>query len=433
MAQASKIKLTDRKLKSLKPAKRGERYQILDDREAGFGVRVTDKGTVTFVLRARYPGGGNSRRALGEYPSMGLEEAREKAHEWHKLIKRGVDPTDIEREARQAEQRKRANSFAAVAEDFITDKLPGERRGKEVERDIRREFIPAWGGRPITDIADTDVLAIIKAKKRTAPVQARNLLALAKRFFTWAVDQRCYGIRTSPADQIKANKIIGEKVSADRTLSDDELFALWRTAGRIGYPRGPVYRMLILTALRLNEAADASWSEFDLPNKLWTIPAARMKGKNGKARPHAVPLTSDMLAILADLPRFKRGQFLFSTAHGATPVWVGDKIKKRIDDRMLRTLRALARRRGDDPSRITLARWTNHDIRRTVRSHLSRLKIAEEAREAVLAHVRPGIAGVYDKHDYLDEKREALELWEARLRTIVTPPPANVVELRAAR
>ena len=79
---------------------------------------------------------------------------------------------------------------------------------------------------------------------------------------------------------------------------------------------------------------------------------------------------------------------------------------------------------------MELPHWTNHDIRRTVRSRLSRLKIAEEAREAVLAHVRPGIKGVYDKHDYLDEKREALELWAARLRSIVSPAPANVVPLK---
>jgi hypothetical protein len=71
--------------------------------------------------------------------------------------------------------------------------------------------------------------------------------------------------------------------------------------------------------------------------------------------------------------------------------------------------------------------WTNHDIRRTVRSNLSRLKVSEEAREAVMAHVRPGIKGTYDLHDYLDEKREALDLWAARLRSIVEPPPTDVV------
>jgi hypothetical protein len=93
----------------------------------------------------------------------------------------------------------------------------------------------------------------------------------------------------------------------------------------------------------------------------------------------------------------------------------------------------MARLRGDNPSTVVLKTWVNHDIRRTVRTHLSALKIPEEVREAVLAHVRPGIKGAYDKHDYLDEKREALVSWASRLRDIVELPPANVVKLAKAR
>jgi integrase len=293
--------------------------------------------------------------------------------------------------------------------------------------------MPQWGRRPVTDITDLDILNVVKAKRQTAPAQARNLLGIAKRLFAWAVDQRCYGLKTSPAVELKPTRIVGEKVSGDRILNDDELFALWRAAQRTPYPHGPVYQILVLTALRLNEAADASWPEFEMLKRLWTIPAARMKGKNGKARSHVVPVTDDILAILEKLPRFRKGERLFSTTFGATPVWMTDKVKKRIDERMLRTLRALARRRGYDPAKVMLPPWKNHDIRRTIRSGLSRLKITEEAREAVLAHVRPGINGTYDHHDYLDEKREALELWAARLRTVTEPAPANVISLDAMR
>jgi integrase len=273
-------------------------------------------------------------------------------------------------------------------------------------------------------------LTVIKAKKRTAPAQARNLLGIAKRLFAWTVDQRCYGLKQSPCDNLKPNAIVGEKVTGERVLSDDELFALWRAIKRLPYPYGPVYRLLLLTALRLNEAADASWPEFDFRNHLWVIPASRMKGKNGKTRSHAVPLTDDMLTLLERLPRFKSGEYLFSTTFGVSPVWMSDKVKKRLDARMLRTLRALVRRRGDNPAKIQLPPWTNHDIRRSVRSRLSRLRISEEAREAVLGHVRPGIKGVYDHHDYAPEKREALELWAAQLRAIVSPPDSNVIRFR---
>jgi integrase len=158
-----------------------------------------------------------------------------------------------------------------------------------------------------------------------------------------------------------------------------------------------------------------------------------MKGKNHKARAHVVPLTDEMIAVLESLPRFTgkdAGLFLFSTTMGKGPVWMNKKVKDRLDVRMVRTLRALARMRGEDPHKVVLPRWTNHDIRRTVRSNLSRLRVTEEAREAVLAHARPGIKGVYDLYDYFDEKREALELWAARLRSIVEPAPDNVVALR---
>jgi integrase len=442
--------LTDRKIRSFKP--RAKPYDESDGDVPGLAVRVMPSGHRSFVLVSRFPGSPfPTRRAMGAYVQQSkiapdhaptveallvldvltLAEARLKAQAWRGMIGRGVDPAIEEERRRQAELQRHENSFAAVAEAFIADKLPSERKGREVERDIRRAFLPLWGKRPITDITDLDVLAVINAKKRKAPSQARNLLGTASRLFSWAIDQREYGLTASPCQNLKPTKIIGEKASGDRILSDDELFALWRTAKRMGYPFGTVYQILVLTALRLNEAADASWSEFDLRNGMWVIPAERMKARNSKARPHAVPITDDLLAILQDLPRFKKGDSLFSTTFGASPVWMSDKIKKRVNARMLRTLRALARHRGDDPAKVTLPAWKNHDVRRTVRSGLSRLKIAEEVREALLAHVRPGITKTYDHHDYFGEKREALELWAARLRSIVEPPIPNVVPMQA--
>jgi integrase len=453
----AKRNLNDRVIDTLKPAPTGKIVDTWDASFPSFGVRVSHTGRKTFVLAARYPGDASSTRAkLGIYIKssqqgkpqakplsdreavllsgpLTLAQARHKATAWLNLIERGIDPREERDREREAEAKRRKNTFAAIVDDFIAEKLAGERKGEEVAADIRRDFMPAWGPRPITDITDLDVLTIIKTKKRTTPAQARNLLGIAKRLFAWVVDQRCYGLTVSPAKDLKPTKIIGKKLSGHRILTDDELFALWRAAKRMPYPHGPVYQVLILTALRLNEAADASWTEFDLANRLWVIPAVRMKGKNEDARPHAVPLADEVLAILTDLPRFKAGSFLFSSTFGKSPVWMSDKVKKRIDARMLRTLRALARRRGSDLEEVTLIPWTNHDIRRTVRSNLSRLRITEEARDAVLAHVRPGIKATYDHHDYLDEKREALELWAARLRSIVCPPAANVVALAMVR
>jgi integrase len=426
-----KRKLNDRLIRSLKAAKAGSRYEFQDTLLPNFGVRVTDKGAATYFLRTRFPGDRNAnRRSIGDARAMSLADARETAKQWLALVAKGVDPAvDADRQ-RHAELRKQANTFARVAEDFIAKKLPGERKGEEVARDTRREFIPLWEARPIAEIARSEIRDAIEAKAATAPAQARNLLVTIKRLFTWAVDQDKYGLEASPADTLKPSKVIGEKVAGDRFLNDSEIFALWRAAGRLPYPHRQVYQLLALTALRLNEVADARWSEFELGKRQWVIPAARMKAKNSKAKPHLVPLTDDMIKVLDSLPRFRTGDFLFSTTFGAKPVWMSDKIKRQLDARMLRTLRAMARRRGDDPTKVTLEHWTNHDIRRSVRTNLAKLRVPEHVSEAVLAHVKPGIKGVYNLYEYADEKREALEKWAADLRTLVTPPPANVVQLR---
>ncbi len=162
------------------------------------------------------------------------------------------------------------------------------------------------------------------------------------------------------------------------------------------YPHGPLYRLLLLSGLRLNEVADAAWSEFDLAKGIWTIPASRMKGKNSKARPHSVPITADIREILDSLPRFNGGEFLFSTTNGKSPVWVSDKIKRRLDAAMLETLQELAKERGECPAKTKLPPWVNHDLRRTLRSRLSELRISADVAEAILAHFKPGIRGVYE-------------------------------------
>ena len=109
-------------------------------------------------------------------------------------------------------------------------------------------------------------------------------------------------------------------------------------------------------------------------------------------------------------------------------------IKRDLDRRMLRTLKAMARRRGEDHHAVTLPNWINHDLRRVVRSGLSALRVPHNVAEAVLAHRPPGIVGTYDLHEYEDEKREALEAWAQRIASIVNPPPpAKVVKLPRRR
>ena len=198
-----------------------------------------------------------------------------------------------------------------------------------------------------------------------------------------------------------------------RVLTDVELRALWRAAEKLGYPYGDLFRLLAITGQRKSEVAEARWREFDLSQKLWTIPPERMKGDAA----HEVPLTDDAIAILEALPRFNNGDYVFSTTFGAKPVNGFSKAKVNLD-------RAMAAELGDavDPFVI-------HDIRRSMRTGLSALPIPNNVRELVIAHAQPGLHKVYDQHSYQQEKRHALNLWAARLRTIVDPPSDNVRQL----
>jgi integrase len=294
----------------------------------------------------------------------------------------------------------------------IEDHAPQARRA---EVDIRREFLSRWADRPITGITRRDVLAVIDGcVDRGNPYQAHNLLGYARRIFNWAIARGVYGLESSPCDRMRPREIIGAKKVRTRVLSNDELRALWRASEAMGYPYGALFQMLAVTGQRKSEVAEARWSEFDLQKKLWEIPAERMKSDAG----HAVPLSDEAVKVLLSLPRFTKGDFLFSASYGARPVVGGfDKAKKVLDTKMRAELR-----RSFPPFVI-------HDIRRTMRTGLSTLPVPDLIRELVIAHTKPGLHKVYDQHAYLDEKRQALDLWAGRLRDIVTPPPANVVEL----
>jgi integrase len=385
----------------------------MDTDAPGLGIRVTDKGQRTFILLTRYPGSANpTRRALGEYNVISLEQARQKARHWQALIRRGIDPREEEERAKRAEHERRENSFARIAEDFIQLHLigpdpnkPNQRTGPDTAHEIRLEFVSRFGDRSIDSITPRDIVTVIDAAKaRGAPYRAHNLLAHVRRMFNWAIARRIYGIDHSPCDRMVPSQVIGPKLLRNRVLSDDELRALWNAAQAMGYPNGPWLQLLILTGQRRGEIVEGRWSEIDIDKRIWRIPAERMKAKAA----HVLPLTSDAVRILEKLLPFDRGDFLFSTTFGKKPVSGFSKAKVRLEALMTAELK-----RPVEPFVI-------HDIRRTMRTGLSALPIPDLVRELVIAHSKPGLHKVYDQHAYFDEKRHALELWQARVREIVS-------------
>jgi integrase len=421
-ASTDKRALTDRTLKSLKPADKP--YDVRDTLVPGLRVRVLPSGQRSFVLLARHGGkhSAPTRRALGVYDVMSLEEAREEARKWKKLINKGIDPSSLKERERVEKERSQQNTFRAVLAAFNKDKLAGLRRGREVNRDLEKiANNTGWGGRPITEITALEVRDAIKQYKDRGKIHhAHNLLSYIRRLFNWAIDQQVYaGLETSPCDRLKPKAIIGGKKLRSRILNDAELRAAWIAADRTGYAYGPLFKLLMLTGARKSEVAEARWPEFDLAKKLWVIPAERMKA--GAA--HVVPLSDDAIAVLKSLPRFGGGNCLFSVNRGQNAVAAFSAAKIRFDGEIIKVLRE------SDP-RAKLPDFVIHDIRRTVRTGLSAIpNISDLVRELVIGHTKPGLHRVYDLHAYEQEKRFALDAWAARLRSIVEPAPDNVVQL----
>jgi integrase len=437
-AAARKIALTDRSLQALRPAPGAGRAIVWDALLPGLAVRVSGKGKRSFYAVKRRLGRAQpSWVLLGAYPVVTLAEARAKAREAIGALMDGQDPASLAEAARrakeEAERRRQASTFAAVAEDFAA-RLEGGRipkaRGKGPLRHpgataatIRRELVPAWGDRPVSEITRRDVIELVEAirdrggpkpepgtrRKEGGPYGARHALAAARRLFDWLVARDV--LAGSPCERVKPVEVHGSPEARKRVLDDDEVRRVWAAAEATPYPYGPLVQMLMLTGQRRDEIAEASWGEIE--RAVLTIPPERMKADDG----HVVPLSPAAVAILEGLPRFAAGRFVFAGQTGARPFSGFSKAKRRLN-----------RKIGE------IEPFTLHDLRRTVRTRLSELGVTPFIAELVIGHRQRGVHAVYDLHRYENEKREALLKWEARLLSIVAEPePAapNVVPLPA--
>jgi integrase len=212
--------------------------------------------------------------------------------------------------------------------------------------------------------------------------------------FNWAMS----------ADIVAASPCAGierptKEISCDRVLDDAELALIWYAADELGPPFGPLVKLLLLTGQRRNEVAGLEWKELDL--QWWSLP--RQRTKNNKA--HLVPLSRQAIAVIETIPKISE-RFVFST-NGETRVSGFGKAKRRLDALLPK----------DMPP------WRLHDLRRTVASGMARLVINLPVIEKVLNHASgsfAGIVGVYQKHEFSDEKRKALEAWGFHVTEIVS-------------
>ena len=455
-----KQNITDTYLKRLPDRpKPGARLDVMDKATSGFGVRIRledGKAKATFMLLTRYPdengstrGKNPTRRALGEYPALGLADARKLAEDWKTLIKRGIDPAVHEQEQRGATAKAKAEAaaaaevakvglFRAVASAFMgQEAFLKQRRHEQVGREITRELLDVdrnpWADKHVAEITDEDIAVVVEAiRDRPAPYQAYNVLGHIRAIFRWAKrpkNKRLFGLQHSPLDGLKPSDFGLKKEPRQRVLDDVEIATFWRATGRMGYPNGSAFRLLMVTGQRKSEISEAVRGEISLTEKLLTVPPERFKSN----ATHMIPLSTLAMEIVDTLPRFNRGDHLFSTTNGERPINGFSNAKKDLDRRMLRALRAYARMNGADPKKVKLDPFVLHDVRRTVRTRLSGLRVSEPVAEMIIGHSKKGLERIYNQHKYLDQMREALEEWAVKLRSIVQPPTSNVIRPRFNR
>jgi integrase len=411
----SRLVLTDARVRALKPAER--RRFVPDSLVPGLVLQVTPQGHKSFMLRGIFPGGRNRvRRLLGEAGAMSVNQARTEARQWLTLLAQGVDPQLELRERKRQAGAEQGLTFAAVAEAYINDRMRGKRQGARGAKEIRSELVARWAERTLGSISRGDIIQVVdelraRAERtvgaRASGAHARTIFAHCHSLFDWAALR--HNLPSSPCDRLRPKNLGLVSRPRRRVLNDGEIRALWRACDTLGAPFGVLAKTLLCTGARRNEIANGRFAEIDADTKLWTIPASRFKSDCE----HCIPLTHDLLELLGSLPRYQSSDHIFSTTYGRRLFSGFSKATARLHRLMRAEL-------GEAMPAFCL-----HDLRRTMRTRLSELRIPEHVAEQAIGHAKRGLLRIYDQHRHGDEVREAFEAWHRRLRSIVTPAPAN--------
>jgi integrase len=352
-----------------------ERSVYWDQGFPSFGLVVTSTGHRSWCVQ--YRSAGVSRR-LTISSALSLDQARREARKLMGDIAKGGDPLGERRKATDAGK----NTLRSVCERYIVREGGKLRTTAKRQANLERLVYPVLGDRPIDDIKRSDINALLDdIEDRRGAAMADQILATLRRIFNW------HAIRD---DQFRTPFVRGmarrppEERERDRTLSDDELRAVWKTAESFPSPWGQLIKLLILTAARRTEVAGMQWSE--LEGDLWVIPAARYK----TAAETTLPLSRAALAVLKAIPSIQDCEFVFTT-DGRSPVSGFSTFKMRFD------------------IACGVQDWRLHDLRRTARSLMSRAGVVSDTAERCLGHTIRGVRGVYDRHRYIEEMKDAFE------------------------
>jgi integrase len=398
-----------------------EAGQILYDEEVkGFVARCLSSGTVSYGYRFRNEKGQSRWEALGIHGSITADQARTLAKKRAGAVADGRDPVAEKEETRaQAAREKLAdiNTVSTVLDKFVARyarKQENLRSADQIQAIFDRLVKPAIGEKSIYGIRRSDIREMLdKIADANGPVMADRVLAHVRTAFNWQMEGDDDFTNPIGKGVIKP-RADAAKRARKRMLADDEIRSVWQALDSTEVPEAfrNIVRELLLTVQRRNEVANMHSDEIDAAT--WIIPAERYK----TGSPNVVPLTETAQQWI------KGKGYIFSTTGGKRPFSGFSKAKTELD-RIIAKQRKAA---GLKP----LPNWTLHDLRRTGRSLMARAGVPSDVAEQVLGHKIAGVEGVYNRHDYIKEKREALEKLAGLVALILNPPAGNVVKLERA-
>jgi integrase len=328
------------------------------------------------------------------------------------LKEKGEDPGVAHIAKRRAERQ--AHTVADLVEEYLEKHArPNKRSAAVDERVLKKEVVPVWGRRKAKDITRRDIITLLDSVvDRGSPVMANRLLAMLRRMFGFAVERDILG--ATPCVYIKAPT---KETPRDRVLSSTEIATFWHGLEKSSML--PLTRLalklMLVTAQRRDEVVSAAWSEFNLSEGVWEIPAARSKNKNAHRVPLS-PLACDLLGQVQELGRGSLWLFPSPRVDGLmAPIAVTQAMRLNL-------------------SRLGIDNATPHDLRRTAASNMTQMGIPRLVVSKVLGHSDGSVTAIYDRFEYWPQKKQALDAWSARLEEIISgkPSASNVVSLATA-
>jgi integrase len=388
-------KLTDIGIRNLKPA--ATRREISDG-GTGLYLVLQPNGKRSWAVRYRFHGAPR-KLTLGSMPPVMLAEARKLASEALYGLGQDIDPAAIKQQSKLATAERAQDTVERLIEVYLGQYAKRARPATWAQASgiFRRDVLPRWGGRLVTEITRKDVRELIRAIAIDRPIMANRAQAYLSRFFRWLMNEDY--ITGSPAVGIEHP---AKENARDRALSDPEIRKFWAATHALPKPFGDIYKVLLLSGARRQEVAEMEWRELDLAQKTWKLPAQRSKSRIS----HILPLGPMAWDIIAAQPR--SGDHVFGRARRGF-----SHQKVRLDAAM----------QTNEP-------WRSHDLRRTARSLMARARIDSEVAERMIGHLPRGLIRTYNVFDYIDAKRDGFTRLEREIDLIVNPPAADVIAFR---